>query len=74
MIRKSRTILVSLCDTLASGVTYLSDGHLEVLLSNILSPLPQSVHSSLGTDTSDFGTGTLTHLLGQRAEVDPSLK
>lgn len=55
-------------------VTHLGDGHLKVLLPDVLPPLPQSVHSSFGTDPSDFGTGTVTHLLGQGTEVDSSLE
>ncbi len=52
----------------------LCDGELIVLVRDVLTTLSQSVHAGFGADTSHLCTGTLTHLFGERTEVDASLQ
>ncbi len=56
------------------GAKDLCDSKLKVLVRDVLSTFSQSVHTSFCADTSHFGTGTLTHLLGKRTKVDTSLQ
>lgn len=53
---------------------HLRNRKLEIFLGHMLAPLPKGIHARFCADTSNLGTGTLTHLFSKRPKVNPTLK
>lgn len=49
----------------------LADGHLKVVLGDVLPALAESVHPCFLADTAHLGTGALTRLLGKSCQWRP---
>ena len=50
----------------------LSRSQIEILLRDVHSPFPESVHAGFGADAFEFGAGTAVHFFGYFGEVDAS--